>query len=158
MTESAPFWKTKSLHELDAGQWESLCDGCGQCCLNKIEDADTGEVHLTRVVCRLYDIKACRCSNYANRDRLVPDCRTLTPTMVHKLDWLPDTCGYRRVAEGRDLPEWHPLVTGRASSVHEAGASLKGRPLVREVNLKKKRNPARFIVNWFAVPGQAGQR
>ena len=146
------FWKSKSLFELNQEEWESLCDRCGQCCLNKIEDADTGEVFVTRIVCRLFDVKKCGCSHYSQRNKYVKGCRRLTPAMVYKLKWLPETCAYRRVAEGRDLPKWHHLITGRAASVHESGFSLKGRSLVREVDLRKKRNPRRYIVDWFPVP------
>jgi hypothetical protein len=122
-----PFWKTKTLAEMDAAEWESLCDGCGRCCLIKMEDEETGRYYFTDVACRLFDAGTCRCRDYANRDSLVPDCVRLDASNVGELGWMPPSCAYRLVAEGRDLPRWHPLVSGRAESVIEAGASVKGR-------------------------------
>lgn len=119
-----PFWKTKALAEMTDAEWESLCDGCGKCCLQKLEDEDTGHVHLTVVACRLLDIESCRCSNYAERKRLVPACVRLRPQNIATL-MLPRTCAYRLLFEGRELPSWHPLVSGRADSVHEAGESVR---------------------------------
>ena len=123
-----PFWETKQLHELKTTEWESLCDGCGRCCLNKLEDEDTGEVDLTRVSCRLLDGSTCLCSKYALRRQYVPECIQLTPkTLEDNMYWLPKTCGYRLVSEGRDLFDWHPLISGNAESVHAAGVSMRGR-------------------------------
>ena len=127
MTAEPPFWKAKSLAEMSRAEWESLCDGCGRCCLVKLEDEDTGAIHATDVACRLFDAGACRCRDYANRTTVVPDCVGLTPHAVRSLTWLPPTCAYRLVAAGKDLPWWHPLVSGRAESVVEAGVSVKGR-------------------------------
>ncbi len=125
--EAPPFWQRKSLREMTAAEWESLCDGCGQCCLHKLEDIDTGEIALTDVVCRLLDQQSCTCSRYEERRRLVPDCLVLDPDLVEKLEWMPETCAYRLLSEGKDLPEWHPLVSGEAESVHRAGISVRGR-------------------------------
>jgi uncharacterized cysteine cluster protein YcgN (CxxCxxCC family) len=108
-------------------EWESLCDGCGRCCLNKLEYEDTGEIEWTNVACRLFDDASCRCRDYPNRHRRVPDCLALTARNVPHLSWLPPTCGYRLVAEGRDLYWWHPLVSGDTETVHAAGVSVQGR-------------------------------
>jgi uncharacterized protein len=112
---------------MDAAQWESLCDGCGRCCVLKLEDEDTGDILHTDVGCTLLDLHSCRCRDYAGRQARVPDCVRLTPEKVATIPWLPETCGYRLVAEGRDLPAWHPLVSGDPRSVHRAGISVRGR-------------------------------
>lgn len=126
------WWNRKSLAELDAAQWEALCDGCAKCCLHKLEDEDDGEVYYTRVRCRYLDEKTCRCSDYAHRSELVPNCISLEPGNVHGLDWLPSTCAYRLRAHDEPLPEWHPLVSGDPASVHRAGISIRGRAVSDE--------------------------
>jgi uncharacterized cysteine cluster protein YcgN (CxxCxxCC family) len=121
-----PFWETKSLAEMTVPEWESLCDGCGLCCLVRFEDEDTGEIIPTRVHCKLFNPDSCRCSDYANRKREVPDCIKLTPHNIEGLMWMPKSCAYRRLYEGKPLPHWHPLITGDPESVHRAGVSVRG--------------------------------
>ena len=121
-----PFWETKALAEMTVREWESLCDGCGLCCLVRFEDEDTGEVFPTRVHCRLFDPDRCVCSNYAERKAHVPDCIKLTPGNIETLAWMPLSCAYRRIHEGRGLADWHPLVSGDPDSVHRAGVSIRG--------------------------------
>lgn len=121
------FWREKRLTEMSPEEWESLCDGCGRCCLEKLEDPDTGEIAHTNVACGLLDLETCRCSNYAERHRFMPDCVPLDHTNVGELKWMPSTCAYRLLAEGKDLPAWHPLITGDPESVVRAGISVKGR-------------------------------
>ena len=127
-----PFWTAKTLEEMTPPEWESLCDGCGRCCLIKLEDEDMGAYYGTDVACQLFDSSTCRCSDYENRDKKVSDCVRLTPQAVRELGWLPPTCAYRLVANGKDLMWWHPLVSGRADTVVEAGVSVRGRVSARE--------------------------
>lgn len=120
------FWELP-LNSLKPDEWEAMCDGCGKCCLNKIEYEDTGEVDFTRVACRLLDNDTCRCSSYANRHDYVPDCIVLTPKKLKEIAWwLPATCAYRLRAEGKPLLPWHYLISGDRESVHRAGASVRG--------------------------------
>lgn len=126
MSQAPPFWKSKPLAALSRTEWESLCDGCGRCCLNKLEDEDTGRFLYTRAACRLLDLDTCRCRDYPNRQAQVPDCVALTPDNIETLGWLPATCAYRLLAEGKGLAWWHPLVSGRHETVAEAGISVAG--------------------------------
>ena len=121
-----PFWKRKTLEEMTEAEWESLCDGCGRCCLLKLEDEDTGEVYRTKLACRLLDLGSCRCSDYPNRQTHVHDCVSITPEAARTITWLPDTCAYRLVAHGEDLAWWHPLISGDPDTIHEAGVSVRG--------------------------------
>lgn len=129
MSENKPFWETKALEDMSDPEWESLCDSCGQCCLFKLEDADTGEYALTDVACRFLDHDSCQCSDYANRQRNVPDCVKVTATNIAELRWMPETCAYRLLAEGKPLFSWHPLVSGDANTVHASGASVRGKAI-----------------------------
>jgi uncharacterized cysteine cluster protein YcgN (CxxCxxCC family) len=124
---TAPFWQTKTLDEMTAEEWESLCDGCGRCCLHKLRDEDTQTLSFTNVACRLLDTSTCRCSDYENRFTHVPDCIQLTPAILREVDWLPPSCAYRRIEEGRGLPPWHPLRSGTQATVVTSGASASGR-------------------------------
>lgn len=127
-----PFWRTKTLGQMTAREWESLCDGCGLCCLVRFEE-ETGEVVPTRVHCKLFDAEACTCTDYADRKRQVPDCVKLTPGNIETLKWMPPSCAYRRLHEGRGLASWHPLVSGDPESVHRAGVSVRGQTISETV-------------------------
>ena len=121
------FWEKTPLKQMTVPEWEALCDGCGKCCLNKLEDEETGEVVLTRVACRLLDDATCRCAQYPIRHQFVPDCITLDVATIHKhMYWLPQTCAYRLLYEGKPLYDWHPLISGTPDSVHRAGVSVQG--------------------------------
>ncbi|MEQ3762186.1 MAG: YcgN family cysteine cluster protein [Alcanivorax sp.] len=122
-----PFWETTSLKDMTRKQWESLCDGCALCCLHKLEDEDTEEVYYTDVHCRYMDTANCNCTVYLERQEKVPNCVWLTPDQASEFHWLPDSCAYRVLAEGRKLADWHPLISGDPNSVHEAGVSIKGK-------------------------------
>lgn len=124
MVAQEVFWRSKSLQEMTPIEWESLCDGCALCCLHKLEDEDTKEVFYTTVVCKLLDFDTCRCTKYEERCTLVPDCVKLTPKDVDDFHWLPPSCAYRLVHEGKELPDWHPLLSGDSNSVIEADASV----------------------------------
>jgi uncharacterized protein len=124
------FWERKPLQKMSRQEWEALCDGCGRCCLNKLEDAESGEVALTRIACRLLDDATCRCAHYENRHQFVPDCIVLRPDNLDRhAYWLPETCAYRLLWQGNPLPDWHPLISGTAQSVHDAGISVQGMTL-----------------------------
>ncbi len=125
------FWKTKTLDEMTPEEWELLCDGCGRCCLVKLEDVDTGDLHYTDVACTLLDLNLCRCTDYENRTERVQDCLRISPENVEEADWLPPTCAYKLLHENKDLMWWHPLVSGTEQTVHDAGISVRGR-VVRE--------------------------
>ncbi len=150
MSKRTPFWKTKPLEAMSRDEWESLCDGCGRCCLHKLRDDETEAIAFTNVACRLLHLGSCRCSDYANRARRIPDCVNLTAEEVREIDWLPPTCGYRRVAEGKGLAWWHPLVSGDPNTVHAAGISVRGRAVSERLA-----GPLEYyIVDW---PGRASR-
>lgn len=133
--DAVPFWRAKTLEQMDSAEWESLCDGCGRCCLVKLQDEDTEAIAYTDIGCKLLDDFDCRCRDYPNRQAEVPDCVRLEPAVVRSLEWLPPSCAYRLVAEGRDLYWWHPLVSGDRDSVHAAGVSVRNRVAVLEDDL-----------------------
>ena len=145
--DEVPFWRRKSLADMTSAEWESLCDGCGRCCLNKLEEDDSGRIYYTDVGCRLLDSHACRCRDYDNRSAKVDDCVRLTADNVGEISWLPPTCAYRLVGEGRDLYWWHPLVSGDPDSVHAAGMSVRGRVGISEADLGEEDYEDR-IVTW----------
>lgn len=145
------FWETKSLSEMSPREWESLCDGCGKCCLIRLEDEETGDVYTTDAHCRLFDNKTCRCTDYANRKARVPDCVILKPGNIKALKWMPHSCAYRRLAEGRGLPDWHHLKTGSKEDIHEAGMSVQD-ATISEVGLSEDDLMERITV-WPGEPG-----
>lgn len=132
MNPGERFWE-KPLDALSKAEWEALCDGCGQCCLHKVEDADSGEIYRTNVACKLLDLKTARCCDYPNRKKFVPDCLRLTPRLAREIGWLPESCAYVRRAHGLPLPEWHYLLTGDREAVHRAGASVRGKAISETV-------------------------
>jgi uncharacterized cysteine cluster protein YcgN (CxxCxxCC family) len=143
------FWRTKRLDEMNAAEWESLCDGCGRCCLLKLQDEDTDRIAYTDVACRLFDQKACACADYSNRSEKVPDCVRLTPKIVEEIGWLPPTCAYRLVEQGDDLPWWHPLVSGTRDTVVAAGVSVRDRIFGSETEIPVEALEDR-MVSWPA--------
>src|SRR3954464_9867512 len=154
--DDLPFWKTKSLEQMSDSEWESLCDGCGRCCLVKLEDADDSKrTYFTDVGCRLLDGDSCRCTDYPNRTKKVPDCVRLTPRNVRRIVWLPPTCAYRRVADAHDLYWWHPLVSGDPETVHSAGISVRGKVGADEDAVRDEELEDR-IVQWpVRIPKKA---
>ena len=144
--ELLPFWKRKSLAQMSKQEWESLCDGCGMCCVNKLEYEGTGELAQTDTCCKLLDPKTARCRDYKNRKKIVPDCIQLSPKVVAKMDWLPKTCGYRLVHLKQDLYWWHPLVSGDPETVHQAGISARGRVIPED----QVEDISERVVDWFA--------
>ena len=144
---SKPFWRTKTLAQMSRQEWESLCDGCGKCCLVKLEDEDSGEIEPTDVACRLLDLGTCRCGDYLNRKRKVPDCVILNAHNVGELRWMPSTCAYRLVHEGKDLYPWHHLICGDPKEVHRVGISILGR-VVSERDVADEDLPD-HVIDWL---------
>jgi len=128
----ARFWERRSLEELDPAEWEAVCDGCGLCCLHKLEDDEDGAIYYTDVACRLLDPASCRCTDYAHRRERVPDCVQISPQNVREFAWLPQTCAYRLLAEGKPLPPWHHLLCGDREEVHRRGISRAGRMIAED--------------------------
>ncbi|SDQ88688.1 YcgN family cysteine cluster protein [Pseudovibrio sp. Tun.PSC04-5.I4] len=146
-----PFWQTKTLEDMTHDEWESLCDGCGRCCLNKLEDWDTGAIYWTNIACTLLDGTTCRCKNYEDRFDTVPDCVQLSPETVRNLKWLPPTCAYRLVRDGKDLYWWHPLVSQDPQSVHDAGISVKNQTISEDG--MEPEEYEKFLIEWPEEPG-----
>lgn len=145
------FWERFPLEQLSREEWEALCDGCGRCCLLKLEDEDTGEYWFTRMACRYLDHDGCHCTVYEERTRRVPDCVDVTPDIARQFSWLPSTCAYRRLALGLGLPRWHPLLTGDPASVHRAGISVRGR-VVAETEVDED-DYEEQIIHWVGNAG-----
>lgn len=147
MIAEIPFWQRKRLHEMTTKEWESLCDGCGKCCLAKLEDEDTGDVYYTELVCRYMEQETCQCSAYSERLQKVPACTVLTPDTLNYYHWLPYTCAYRTLAEGRALADWHPLRSGDPDSVHDAGISVRNR-VISEADVPED-DWEEHIIHWI---------
>jgi uncharacterized protein len=158
-SDLVPFWRRKSLSEMTDSEWESLCDGCGRCCLNKLEEEESADkTYYTDVGCRLLDGHSCRCSDYQHRLDLVEDCVRLTPESLKTIKWLPPSCAYVLLAEGRDLYWWHPLVSGDPDTVHIAGVSVRGRMRATELEVPDEELED-YIVNWpLKLPRRARRR
>ena len=149
MTKNEHFWKTKSLNQMTKAEWESLCDGCGKCCLHKLEDIDTGEISISNVSCSFLDETSCRCKDYKNRQENVADCIQLDLKNLKTLQWLPSTCAYRLIDEGKSLYDWHHLISGSLETIHEKGMSVRD----YAVNESKLKNVEEYILEWFNQNG-----
>ena len=143
------YWEEKTLEEMDQAEWEGLCDGCARCCVVRLEDEDSGEVFETVMACDFLDLETCQCTDYPNRHKIMPDCVVFTPEKAAAFSWLPSTCAYRRLAEGRELPEWHPLITGDPMSVHEAEISVLGQ-VVHQRHVPEEEHEE-MIIKWVEV-------
>ena len=140
------FWETKNLIDMNENEWESLCDKCGKCCVIKLEDFDTQQVHYTNVSCKLLCEKSASCKDYENRKSIVPDCIILSPDNLKDLKWMPETCAYKLLNEGKNLPYWHPLLSGNDKEIVNSGNSVKNR--VTNENVIKIKNLPDYIFNW----------
>lgn len=142
------FWKTKTLPEMTTQEWESLCDGCAKCCLHKLEDEDTGNIYFTSIACRLIDLTSCRCTRYAERTQIIPDCLDLRQLETSQYHWLPVTCAYRLIHEGKELPMWHPLVSKNTASVEASGISIRSYAR-KELESDDIDDLEDFIIEWL---------
>ena len=153
-----PFWRHKRLHQMTHEEWESLCDGCGKCCLHKLEDIDTGEISITDVACGYLDTVKCRCTDYPNRQKNVHDCVKLTQKNLPTLRWLPETCAYRLIYQGNDLPAWHYLVCGDRNEVHASGHSVRGKSISEYEVVDLERHVTDWLNDgrgdWMFVPNK----
>ena len=145
-----PFWKTKNMAEMSPSEWESLCDNCGKCCCIRLEDEVTGDIYITDVACKLFDPASCKCTDYANRSKKVPDCVTLTKDNVAQLKWMPRTCAYRLVSEGKDLPDYHHLISGSRETIHEVGMSVQD-AVTSEIFVTEDEQVTRIVI-WPGEP------
>jgi len=138
------------MAEMSPSEWESLCDGCGKCCCIRLEDEETAQIYITDVACKLFDSQSCQCTDYTNRSQKVPDCVTLTPDNVAALKWMPRTCGYRLISEGKDLPEYHHLVSGSRQTIHEVGMSVQD-AVTSEIFVSEDEQITRIVI-WPGEP------
>ena len=143
-----PFWETIPLNALTTAQWESLCDGCGQCCLHKLEDEDTGDLAVTRIACAQLDVQTCRCKNYPQRLRIVPDCLNIREMSSEQYAWLPKTCAYRLLAQSKPLPVWHPLISKTANTVTVVGATISSYA-ISETEIAADADLEDYIIGWL---------
>lgn len=146
-----PFWKTKNMAEMSPSEWESLCDNCGKCCCIRLEDEVTGNIYITDVACKLFDPASCKCTDYTNRSQKVPDCVTLTKDNVAQLKWMPRTCAYRLISEGKDLPDYHHLISGSRDTIHEVGMSVQD-AVTSEIFVSEDEQATRIVI-WPGEPG-----
>ncbi|WP_297323046.1 YcgN family cysteine cluster protein [uncultured Bartonella sp.] len=144
--KTAAFYKTKTLEQMTTAEWESLCDGCGLCCLQKLEDEDTGDIFVTAVACRLLDAETCQCSDYLHRKSIVPDCLQLDIAMVRSVRWLPKTCAYKLVDGGEELPNWHYLISHSRNSVHQAHISARDKIMIHEDEIRLQDDYLNYII------------
>ena len=147
---SEPYWKTKNMAEFSRQEWENLCDGCGKCCCIRLEDEEAQAIYITDVACKLFDSGACQCSDYSNRSKNVPDCVTLTPNNVDQLHWMPETCAYKLVANGKELPDYHHLVSGSRETIHEVGMSVQN-AVQSETDIDDEDIPSHIVI-WPGEP------
>ncbi|UXN03545.1 YcgN family cysteine cluster protein [Bartonella sp. HY406] len=144
-TTEIPFWQYKTLNQMTKAEWESLCDGCGRCCMHKLEDEDSGDIYNSSVGCKLLNGETCLCNNYPSRKSIVPDCIQLTQEIIETVKWLPDNCAYRLISDGKDLEWWHHLVSGSRETIHEAGISVRGKVLVHEDELHDPEDYLQYV-------------